>query len=254
MRLIEIDTAKEQMLSWQKLKQADIPSMMEVFVEDPIEKMGDYNRITYLDFGTANEEIASKIRQVDTAKGDSMNLCLGVKRLEDFDCNAFTMFFEVTLDKQEYYFEAEQYGFDTVISPIDARFKPHVGVSVEYKNEVCMGWATAPFFELNEAFYSTSDMETQGNGGVEYHVKPRRVRKFILPEGDINAMKGVIEGNSQLHVHFGINYGHALANMVGFTPVLEVKNIAQGKEGFADGENDDTYLDFVDACPPKCPK
>lgn len=60
MQLIAIDTAKEQMLNWQKLQQAAIPSMMEVFVENPIDKMGEYNRITYLDFGTANKEIAEK--------------------------------------------------------------------------------------------------------------------------------------------------------------------------------------------------
>ncbi|WP_422003631.1 hypothetical protein [Roseivirga pacifica] len=252
MQLIAIDTAKEQMLNWQKLQQAAIPSMMEVFVENPIDKMGEYNRITYLDFGTANKEIAEKIRQVDTSKGDSMNLCLGIKRLDEFDCDAFTLFFEVTLGGEEFYFEAEKYGFDTIISPIDGRFKPHVGVSVEYKNEVCADWATAPFFELNEAFYSTTDMKTQGNGGVEYHVKPRRVRKFILPEDDISAIKGVIESNSHLHVHFGINYSHVVRNMAGFTPVLEVKNIAQGKIGYADGEEDDTYLDFVVPCPPEC--
>lgn len=174
-------------------------------------------------------------------------------------------------DKKKYYFNMVQ-PFVTTLFVSRASGKESVGVSSMYKNEVCINWLKLPYKDIVDSLFSTGTIQRGSREGADdqeqalhmsQDIGPQRVREFIIPNFDINAvstaLKHVSDPNKVLiHIHYGFSSGNINLGGIGFTPVLEVmvvnpsninENIAMPGSPAIPTE-DSTFLDFVHANPP----
>lgn len=252
MKIITEQEAKLIEKNWQRQRQEHIISSFEVFRE----KHGEYDRITSRDFGNITPEFVQALQSIgQNSPKDGLALCLGIDNdasEAEFQGKA-QVFWEFTLGADKQYFAGDTDRFDTFISPNPRPLKPHMGESVNYKNEVCSNWANITYFEMNAIFFvMMQNPDVKVDGQEMFLKRPRRVLKFVIPQEDIAIMQKVCATDKNLLVHYGVNYGDAARQMVPFIPLIQVYTPVL--EGISDEDDpDSTYLDFVLPCPPNCP-
>lgn len=159
----------------------------------------------------------------------------------------------------------------TVYSPSKGSALEHRGVSVNYRNELCLNWGALPYWKMSDAFYAPvqyGDLSSKGKETYLYLEGPQRVKRFVIPGTDLEAIHQVITGDKITHliVHFGISNLSNGQLGVPFNPIIEVvatpRNIRSAAEGdclddykkiVEDDDSESTDLDFVGVCPPLCP-
>ncbi|MBO3698071.1 hypothetical protein [Roseivirga sp. E12] len=244
MKVLNETLASKSKSSWPKLRQEEVNNCFEIYDEQNEE----YNRITGAYFGQVESSFLDAIENWNSSS--SLSFCMGIDKNTDL----FSPFFELMDDSGVVHLGMEEQLTKTFISPNTSKYQPHLGVSVDYKNEVCTNWALIPYYLVSRIFFQTISMDGSGHGisisGEEQLLKrPKRVKKFIIQTEDIDAMKSVLQPQSTIKVHFGVNYGHSANQQIAFTPVIEISN----NTGLALDDEGDTFLDFVGACPPACP-
>ena len=230
---------------WKQIRPEDITRAFECFSGST----GEYERVTGVSFGTVTEEFVNAIKGIDLkVPGQSLCLCFGIEN------EVIQMFFQV--NGQGAYMP-DKCLFETIISHRKDLTEPFYGVSVDYKNEVCTNWAMIPYYSMNNVFFQTlniQDPTTRGaNSREEFLVRPGRVQLFLVQESDLVVMQKLLQPGMGLAVHFGVNYGHSVRQQIAFTPVIEIRPSGSVDTALGDDDEDPTYLDFVDPCPPNCP-
>lgn len=182
---------------------------------------------------------------------DSLSLCLGL----DKNDNMAQVFWELKVGGNTYYYAGEANMSQTFVAHTVNPTQPHLGVSVNYKNEVCTNWATLPYYQMNDIFFAVEQKpDVDVNGDELFLSRPVKVLKFIIPTGDIEILKATAAPGKAIKVHYGVNFGNSTRYIIDFVPVIQVYTAQDGSEAlFEEDDPDSTYFDFVQPCPPNCP-
>lgn len=245
MKTLSAKEAQALQLNWQLLRQEDIISSFEVFNKDEKE----YDRITARDFGQITTEFIKTVQSIGkNSPSDGLALCLGV----DGTTGKTEVVWEVTLGKEKSYFKGDDNNFTTYIGHDFRPTVPHLGESVNYKNEVCVNWANIPYFEMSMIFFIDLPPKSKEENGQELFLgRPKRILKFIIPQDDLAIIQQELATSKSILVHYGVNYGDAARQLVPFVPLIQI--YTPNLKGVLQDDPDSTYLDFVDSCPPTCP-
>lgn len=245
MKTLSAKEAQALQLNWQELRQETIVSSFEVFNQEDRE----YDRITARDFGQITQDFMDAVNAIDTnSLGSGLSLCIGV----DATTGKTEVIWEVNLNGEKSYFQGDQNLFVTYIGEDARPTVPHMGESVNYKNEVCSNWANMPYFEMSTIFFiNLPPKEKMVNGQEQFLGRPRRVLKFVLPKSDIQIIQQELATSKSILVHYGVNYGDAARQLIPFVPLIQI--YTPNVKGVLQDDPDSTYLDFVEPCPPNCP-
>lgn len=246
MKTIPAPIAQEYAMNWQKLRQEKITSAFEIFDE----KEGEYQRITARKFGQISAEFIEKLGQIDlNNEKDGLSLNFGI----DKNSETVHVFWEVKLGGESTFFAGEGDSFLTFMSQGYDPTKPHCGVSVNYKNEVTANWASLPYYAMNSIFFTEVADQNNKKAPISLFLnRPKRVKKFIIPQADLEVIKNEVTEEKNILVHYGVNYGEVARQLIPFVPVIQI--YTPNLEGVSEEDDDDsTYLDFVETCPPVCP-
>ncbi len=247
MKKINDKLADSLQSGWSRLPQEKVNNCFEKY--DQVKE--EYNRITGVDFGPVNPRPGSESNFYKGIKNWGPDSNLSFNMGVDFN-EHFNPYFEMK-GKYACTVGIKKHLTQTFISAHRTRHGGHIGVSVDYKNEVCSNWALIPYYMVSRIFFQTISLDGGGQGikvdeRTRLLQRPKRVRKFIIQEEDIQAMRAVIQEKSHIKVHFGVNYGHSANKQIAFTPVIEISNSPE----LTLDDDGGTYLDFVHACPPTC--
>ena len=245
--MIEIsrDNADDYQAGWQKLQWADIIASFEVFDEGKKQ----YNRITGIDFGSISKGFIKHLNDLNPDNKDTLSICMGI----DKNSNKTQLFWDFKINGENFYYEGDSNMLKTFVGHTKNPLKPHLGVSVDYKNEVCTNWASLPFYAMSDIFFVIQDLPDEVVNGKElFRSTPVKVLKFIVTEQDIKILKEKVTKDKHLKIHYGANLGNGSRYIVDFIPVIQVYT-PQMSAVFEEDDEDSTYADFVGACPPTCP-
>lgn len=231
-----------------------LPSQLSNCFELPDSNL-EPRRITGLTY-QQNEVFVQTIRDNDP---DNLNLCLYMAINNE---GYIWPYFELKVNRNPMCWlfpSPNPYITSTHFSSTKGTYEGYLGVSANYKNEVCINWALLPYYKVESVFFTKSKFDVLSR--TPQLICQNRVRKFIIPGADMKAMQRVFSSKNQVRsisVHFGMSKSKIAMNEIPFDPIIEIKmaGFDQGQNQLVeDGDDpgDSTFLDFVHACPPTCP-
>ena len=261
-----------QLNTWAQCDQKNLVGCFEKFNPDFHEDidLGQFQRICGINFGKIPDDWVKYFSQKDISDV-KIAMCLGVENEE------FNIVFEVFVKgKSTYYGSDLQDGgrfYEPQPTEIPKSFsvKPNYGLLPVVKDHLCGNWYALPTELIPGLFIAQRFKVSNSPGMLRHHSSPKRevldpslpfnrmtVRGLKFPIVGYNKQvlqKMICEDPTDLEIsiHFGANMADMYFNDDIFSPVIQVKKLLGSAAGDTYPLDDDTYLDFVHACPPTCP-
>lgn len=249
---------------WLQCSPSDIPNCFEQWDS----KSGTPKRITAIVY-QLSDDFLEAIKELTTFNSTT---CLSLEMAIDPENKLISPYFEFKSPIHEVPVRLFEHNklTNTVYSPTKGSALSHRGVSVNYRNELCLNWGALPYANMCDTFYAPvqyGDLSSQGKESYLYLDGPQRVRRFVIPGTDLEALSQVLKksSSSYIAVHFGISNLSNGQLGVPFNPIIEVIATKMKMKSSAEGGCIDDYekiaddpdsslidLDFVNACPPFC--
>lgn len=267
-------------INWQRCSPNEIANYFEVFDPETCESQ-KITSISYAltdDFTKGILDLANykSEKNLNDKKNFHLKLVMAVDTVQCHNGEAYDMispYFELHTPDQSDAVRLSMHNFMTKVVYRKTRGAAlsHKGVSVNYRNELCLNWGAMPYDKVGGLFYAPvqyGDLSLERQEEYLLLGGPRRVREFVIPGTDLEALYKLIKKDSvtYLIVHFGVSNLSNGQLGVPFNPIIEVVYTQEKLPSVAEGDCLDAYvqlseddnsestdLDFVGACPPWCP-